>query len=53
MNRIVVCGLSNRALGMFIQPVITQFSQQNEIVGLLDPDGRRIEIARESFPSLS
>ncbi|MEH7548540.1 MULTISPECIES: Gfo/Idh/MocA family protein [Bacillaceae] len=53
MNRIVVCGLSNRALGMFIQPVLTQFSQQNEIVGLLDPDERRMEVAKESFPSLS
>jgi len=52
MNRIVVCGLSNRALGMFIQPVLKQFSQQNEIVGLLDPDERRIEIAKEQFPEL-
>ncbi|WP_100407345.1 Gfo/Idh/MocA family protein [Bacillus solitudinis] len=52
MNKIVVCGVSNRALGMFINPVINKFSEQNEIVGLLDTDERRIEICKERFPEL-
>jgi predicted dehydrogenase len=53
MNKIVVCGLSNRALGMFIQPVVKNFSGRNQIVGLLDTDFRRIEICKESFPELA
>ncbi|MFS0636223.1 Gfo/Idh/MocA family oxidoreductase [Mesobacillus foraminis] len=53
MNRIVVCGLSNRALGMFITPVLTQYDHENKIVGLLDSDYRRMELAGESFPELS
>ncbi|WP_088102022.1 Gfo/Idh/MocA family protein [Halalkalibacter urbisdiaboli] len=52
MNRIAVCGVSNRALGMFIEPVIQQFAQQNQIVGLLDNDERRIEICKERFTNL-
>jgi predicted dehydrogenase len=52
MNRIIVCGLSNRSFGMFIQPILSSFSQQNKIVGLLDSDPRRIELCKEKFPSL-
>lgn len=52
MKRIAVCGLSNRALGMFIEPILTDFSHENEIVGLLDIDYRRVEICKESFPAL-
>ncbi|MDQ0253190.1 putative dehydrogenase [Evansella vedderi] len=53
MNRIVICGLSNRALGMFIQPIIQKFSETNEVVGLLDNDPRRIDICHERFPELT
>ncbi|MFJ5715822.1 Gfo/Idh/MocA family protein [Neobacillus sp. NPDC093127] len=52
MKRIVVCGLSNRALGMFIEPILTDFAHENKIVGLLDTDDRRIELCKESFPEL-
>ncbi|MFB3160251.1 Gfo/Idh/MocA family oxidoreductase [Neobacillus sp. 179-J 1A1 HS] len=52
MNRIVVCGLSNRALGMFIQSIVHQFGSTNQVVGVLDSDPRRIEICKESFSEL-
>jgi predicted dehydrogenase len=39
-------------MGMFIDPIVKQFSQQNQIVGLLDSDNRRIEISKESFSDL-
>jgi predicted dehydrogenase len=53
MQKIVVCGLSNRAFDMFINPVLTKFSEVNEIVGLLDSDDRRVELCKERFPELA
>ena len=53
MQRIVVCGLSNRALEMFIKPILTKFSRENEIVGLLDHDERRVDLCKERFPELA
>ncbi|KHF40223.1 Gfo/Idh/MocA family protein [Halalkalibacter okhensis] len=53
MNRIVVCGLSNRAMQMFIKPILTKYSQENEIVGLLDLDEKRVELLYEMFPELA
>ncbi|MFC0558299.1 Gfo/Idh/MocA family protein [Halalkalibacter alkalisediminis] len=53
MQRIVVCGLSNRALEMFINPIITKFSHENEIVGLLDNDEKRVDLCKERFPELA
>jgi predicted dehydrogenase len=53
MNRIVVCGVSNRAVGMFIVPILNQFSQNNKILGLLDSDFRRIDLCKEGFPALA
>lgn len=52
MKKIVICGLSNRAMGMFIEPILTDFAHENKIVGLLDSDQRRIELCKESFPEL-
>ena len=53
MRKYVVCGLSNRALTMFIQPLLEKYSSKNEIVGLLDTDAKRVEICKEKYPSLS
>ncbi len=53
MQRIVVCGLSNRAFEMFIRPIVTKFSRENEIVGLLDSDQRRVDLCKERFPELA
>lgn len=52
MRKLAVCGLSNRALKMFMEPVMYQFSQTNQIVGLLDIDPRREEICMNKFPEL-
>lgn len=52
MKKIVVCGLSNRALGMFVYSILQQFGSHNQIVGLLDSDNRRIELCKERFPEL-
>lgn len=40
-------------MGMYIEPIFTNFSDNNQIVGLLDPDPRRYELAKESFPKLN
>ncbi|ARK29549.1 Gfo/Idh/MocA family protein [Halalkalibacter krulwichiae] len=53
MKKIVVCGLSNRALDMFIMPILTKFNDINQIVGLLDRDMKRIELCKERFPELT
>ncbi|KGA97438.1 oxidoreductase [Alkalihalobacillus alcalophilus ATCC 27647 = CGMCC 1.3604] len=53
MKKIVVCGLSNRALKMFIEPILTRFYHENQVVGLLDFDARRHEICVETYPELA
>ncbi|MCT8139618.1 Gfo/Idh/MocA family oxidoreductase [Anaerobacillus sp. CMMVII] len=52
MKRFVICGLSNRAIKMFIGPMLEKFSSQNEIVGLLDIDPQRFLAVKEEFPQL-
>lgn len=53
MKRIVVCGVSNRAMGMFIEPVLRYFSKENEIVALLDNDRKRCDICKGKYPELA
>ncbi|MBS4207840.1 Gfo/Idh/MocA family oxidoreductase [Bacillus sp. FJAT-50079] len=53
MKTFAICGVSNRAMSMFIQPLVTEFSERNQIVGLLDSDLRRIDICKERFPELA
>ncbi|WP_026675630.1 Gfo/Idh/MocA family protein [Alkalihalobacterium bogoriense] len=52
MKKIAICGVSNRAMGMFIEPIVTKFSKDNTIVGLLDSDDRRFELCISKFPEL-
>ncbi|WP_078579388.1 Gfo/Idh/MocA family oxidoreductase [Salipaludibacillus agaradhaerens] len=52
-KRIVICGVSNRSMGMFIEPCLNRFYESNRIVGLLDKDVKRLAICKERFPSLS
>ncbi|ORC35938.1 oxidoreductase [Marispirochaeta aestuarii] len=51
-KRYAVCGVSNRALKMFVKPMLSLFQEHTEVVGLLDPDPRRFEVAGEQYPSL-
>lgn len=52
MKRFAICGVSNRALGMFMKPMLKHFSEGNQIVAILDNDSRRFEICREECPEL-
>lgn len=49
MKKYVICGVSNRALEMFIKPLLNEFSKENEIVGLLDSDPLRFTICDGNF----
>ncbi|MBA4493572.1 Gfo/Idh/MocA family protein [Paenactinomyces guangxiensis] len=52
MKKYAICGVSNRALTMFIKPLLRQFSHGNKIVAVLDRDPRRFEVCREEYPEL-
>ncbi|CAG9620944.1 Gfo/Idh/MocA family protein [Sutcliffiella rhizosphaerae] len=52
MKKVAICGLSNRALNMFIEPIVHLFSGKYTIVGLLDVDPLRDEICKRKFPIL-
>lgn len=51
-RRYAICGVSNRSMKMFIGPMMNTFSNQAEIVGLLDIDPRRFEVCKQKFPGL-
>lgn len=53
MERVVICGLSNRALKMFVEPLIARFHHDNEIVALLDIDPKRYEVCLQTYPTLA
>ncbi len=53
MKRIAVCGLSNRALSMFIKPVLERYSNVASIVALLDQDPKRRQIVANDYPELA
>ncbi|CQR57468.1 Gfo/Idh/MocA family protein [Paenibacillus riograndensis] len=53
MKNYAICGVSNRALIMFIEPLLTTFAGQHRIVALLDSDPLRFEVARSKFPALA
>ena len=48
-KRYAVCGISGRALGMFMSSIVNDFKDVAEIVGLLDIDTLRFEYAKERF----
>jgi predicted dehydrogenase len=51
-KRYAVCGVSNRAISMWIQALAMDFSDVGELVGLLDIDPLRFQIAKEKFPKI-
>lgn len=53
MKRIAICGLSNRALSMFIKPVLERYSNVASIVALLDQDPKRRQIVENDYPELA
>lgn len=52
-KKYVICGVSNRALQMFIGPMIKEFSKECEIVGLLDLDPYRFSICKQKYPQMN
>ena len=50
MKRYAVCGVSSRAIGMFIRPMMEIFYHNSQLVGLLDIDPRRFEVCKEKVP---
>ncbi len=52
-KKYAICGVSNRSLKMFIGPMLSTFSNQPEIVGLLDIDSRRFEVCKSKYPELA
>ncbi|UUZ96465.1 Gfo/Idh/MocA family oxidoreductase [Paenibacillus sp. P25] len=51
-KKYAVCGVSTRANGMFIRPMLETFRAHCDIVGLLDADPRRFENCFRKFPAL-
>ena len=53
VKKYAVCGVSNRAIGMFITPIAQRFSHNSKVVGLLDIDPRRFEVCKERVPEMA
>ncbi|MDQ0255948.1 putative dehydrogenase [Evansella vedderi] len=52
MRKYAICGVSKRALNMFIEPILNTFSSTAKVVGLLDSDSKRFEVCKNTYPSL-
>jgi predicted dehydrogenase len=51
MKKYVIAGCSGRAIGMFAQPIQKTFSKDAELVGLFDPNHKRIEYYNSQLDS--
>lgn len=49
-RRYAVCGVSTRAIDMWIKPMYQEFKDVAELVGLLDIDPLRFEVCKEQIP---
>ena len=49
-KRYAICGVSSRAIGMYIRPMVTKFNHCAELVGLLDIDPLRFKVCKEQVP---
>lgn len=50
LRRFAVCGVSNRAIDMFIKPIFKTFSETCRLVGMLDFDDKRFEVCQNLVP---
>lgn len=53
MKRYAVCGVSKRAIDMFIKPILHTFAGTGEVVALLDQDPLRHRVCKREYPQLS
>jgi len=51
MKRYAICGISNRFVGAFLGPMVTEFAGECEIVALLDVDPIRFDACYKQAPS--
>lgn len=51
MKKFAVCGVSKRAMGMFIEPMLRKFSKSCQLVGLLDVDPKRFAVCKQQIPA--
>ena len=49
-KRYAVCGVSNRAIAMYIKPIMESFSNSAELVGMLDIDPLRFKVCCDKVP---
>ncbi len=49
-KKYAVCGLSERAMSMYIQPICSTFAESSVLVGLLDIDPVRFDVCRRKVP---
>ena len=49
-KRYAVCGVSSRAIGMYIGPMLRQFGHCAELVAMLDIDPLRFQVCKEQVP---
>ncbi|TBL69701.1 Gfo/Idh/MocA family protein [Paenibacillus thalictri] len=52
-TKYAICGVSNRAVKMFIGPMVNTFHHHAETVALLDIDPKRHEVCKSKYPSLA
>lgn len=52
-KRYAVCGVSARANGMFIKPMLETFNKHCEVVALLDADPARFDNCYRKYPSIA
>ena len=52
-RRYVVCGVSGRAIHMWMKPIYGTFKNYAELVGMLDIDPVRFDVARREIPEIS
>jgi len=53
MKSYAICGVSNRAIGMFLKPMTGAFRQHAKVVALLDSDPLRHRICKSLLPDLA
>ncbi len=53
MRKIAICGVSKRAIGMFIKPMVETFASTNELVALLDNDPKRFKVCKMEVGSIN
>ena len=50
-KRYAVCGVSMRAIFMYIRPMLENFANNAEVVGMLDIDPLRFQVCRDAVPA--